>query len=63
MLDHAVLMVGWGVDAASGLEYWNVKNSWGADWGNQGYIWLAITTDGNGTCGCQMEPAFPTANM
>jgi len=37
-IDHAVQATGFGVQ--SGTEVWNVRNSWGADWGEQGYIWL-----------------------
>lgn len=66
MLDHAVDMVGWGYDAASGLNYWNVRNSWGTSWGQQGYCWVAIQGTGNqnpnGICGVQMEPVYPLAN-
>ena len=60
-LDHAVLVTGWGHDSASGLDYWEVKNSWNTTWGDQGYIKLAIV-DGKGICGVQMEPLAPHSN-
>jgi len=49
-LDHAVLLVGWGVQ--DGSPYWIVKNSWGQDWGLQGYFWIAR---GKGTCGINTQ--------
>ena len=60
-LDHAVLAVGYGYDADVDMDYWLVKNSWNTTWGDQGYIKMAIV-EGNGICGVQMEPEFPTAN-
>jgi len=37
-IDHAVQATGYGT--VNGLDTWNVRNSWGADWGEQGYIIL-----------------------
>lgn len=55
-LDHAVLAVGYGVE--NGTEYYIVKNSWGSDWGEKGYVRIAAV-DGAGICGIQELALYP----
>merc|ERR1711970_17644 len=44
--DHAVAVVGYGTE--NGVDYWLIKNSWGPQWGENGYIKLER---GSGMCG------------
>jgi len=60
MLDHGVLAVGYGVDGDK--KYWIVKNSWGGDWGDSGYIRMVRRSDDpEGECGINMDPSYPIA--
>ena len=61
-LDHGVLVVGYGVAENSNQQaYWKVKNSWGADWGEEGYIRLGrgAAFAPHGECGILMDPSYP----
>ncbi|CAK1556083.1 unnamed protein product [Leptosia nina] len=53
-LNHEVTLVGYG--QTDGEEYWIIKNSWGRDWGIDGY--LHISTRDN-SCGITYEPTYP----
>lgn len=54
-LNHAVLVVGYGNDDSK--DYWIVKNSWGASWGEKGYFRLA---KGSNKCGIAMKAMYPS---
>lgn len=58
-LNHGVLVVGYGSE--KGTDYWLVKNSWGAAWGEEGYfrVLRSDKEEKPGVCGIQLSPSFP----
>ncbi len=42
---HCVTLVGWQNDFETGKTVWIYKNSWGTDWGEQGYGRIVLGTD------------------
>lgn len=57
-MNHAVLIVGYGIDE-NGTKYWTVRNSWGIDWGEEGYFRIVR---GKGKCGIHLYPTVPIAH-
>jgi C1A family cysteine protease len=53
-LDHCVMITGWSTQ--SGVESWNVRNSWGTDWGINGYLYVQRGSD---VCGISQEVTDP----
>eukprot|EP01127_Copromyxa_protea_P019474 TRINITY_DN6335_c0_g1_i1.p1 TRINITY_DN6335_c0_g1~~TRINITY_DN6335_c0_g1_i1.p1 ORF type:complete len:206 (+),score=49.50 TRINITY_DN6335_c0_g1_i1:402-1019(+) len=54
-IDHAIQLTGYSPNQGG---YWIVRNSWGPDWGEKGFIYLQY---GNNTCGITTEVTGATA--
>ena len=60
-LNHAVVLVGYGVDEHTQEPYWLVRNSWRPTWGENGYIRLkrvdpSTLDDPDEDCGVDETP-------
>ncbi|KAJ4762145.1 hypothetical protein LUZ62_072520 [Rhynchospora pubera] len=57
-LNHGVTIVGYDTDGKN--KYWIAKNSWGAGWGESGYMRMKRGVEGNlGLCGITTLASYP----
>jgi C1A family cysteine protease len=55
-LNHAMLVVGYGTDESTGVDYWIIKNSWGRSWGSNGYMKMIRNKN---MCGVATAASYP----
>jgi len=48
-MDHSISAVGYGKEGDT--EYLIVRNSWGTEWGEEGYVRMELLEHGIGICG------------
>jgi len=60
VIDHAVVLTGFGEDEEAGKLFWLIQNSWGSSWGEKGYIRLLRTDSENEFCGIDHQPEIGT---
>jgi cathepsin C len=60
--NHAVLLVGYGVDDenfSSPVKYWIIQNTWGTKFGDHGFFKIARGVD---ECGVEVQPVYMRLN-
>jgi len=61
VIDHAVVLVGYGKDEKLGEGFFSIQNSWGPTWGEHGHIRLLRREDDSEQCGIDRQPEVGTA--
>jgi len=56
-ISHGMLLMGYGFDSDSNMKFFTLKNTWGADWGEKGY--MRIIRDGSNKCGVVEDCNYP----
>jgi KDEL-tailed cysteine endopeptidase len=59
VINHAVLMVGYGTDKEDNANYWKIQNSWGNSFGERGYMRLLrqkTVAEEDAFCGIDRSP-------
>jgi len=62
LANHAVILAGYGIDAATGKQYWLIRNSWSTAWGMNGFIQLFRNDANFNSCFTMQEAWLPTFN-
>jgi cathepsin L len=57
-INHDVTLMGWSTDK----QAWLIRNSWGANWGESGYMWIRYGMSQVGFGACWVEPAGSPPN-
>lgn len=60
-VNHAVVVVAAGVDPDTSTPFWLIRNSWGSNWGEMGYMRLQRNAGGNGMCNVAQYPYQATS--
>ncbi len=55
-VNHVLVLIGWDDEK----EAWLVKNSWGKDWGEQGFAWIKYGSNNIGLFAAWIQPSPPT---
>jgi len=63
IINHAILLMGYGEDESLGKKYWLIRNSWGPDWGEAGFIRLLRHSSDEQYCGTDTRPQDGVACM
>jgi len=61
VIDHAVVLLGFGKNARSGHRFWHLHNSWGPGWGEGGRLRLLRLQGEEERCGQDREPQLGAA--
>jgi len=57
-MNHSVLIIGYGTDVKTGINYWIIKNSYGTRWGEKGFARIKRDSQ-EATCGINKYVAMP----
>lgn len=60
-VNHGMTAVGYHIDTVEGNSYFIIRNSWGSDWGENGYIRIQWGS-GPGICGLLYDAHIPDSN-